>query len=668
MKKIKSFFKFLYTIRFFYIFTNLLFVLSLIIIYLSPGLDLDSNSALYWLAFIYNLIFSFAICGLDKEEHPHFYKTLLLCIIFNSTAFMLIFQGSSSYYKFLLISFNIVTLVIMYMFACDGYYSNFISYTIRRRLKYFLIIFLVFILMNIATSVVLWINTREKEWWKFLLYLGSDLSSIIKIIEEKNTNLIIIVVLVILINSFSFFVSGLIFVQSLIFTFKNRKIILLNKNAVNINKNKNIKIKKSILFYSSNIDKFRRELWFKFSNYNIQIKEEQIDSKYIFINSNDNIEDFLNNIKESLGDEKYDKYISRDKDRNNIIIIKKRWNNKLLWKSLWFKLESLNFYDNFQQLYEIEILDEFVVKNIEELTKKYSINSYIRINDNKIHFFSLMDKKNIILENFDKNRFMNTYYLKFITDKNIDEKDQFKNSLQELLTEKNLNLKHLSFQNKKTLISISDKNDIFNDKSEEIIKLLLEIKINDKSFLKKNNEKNSFIEYEMNSDNEIEQILIEIENKFFNSIKKEKKFIPKWINDFNKKEKNNSKKNNILVNDNSFHKLIIKTNVEAKLDQQLKEKIYELIGEDNILNFKETIYLSKYFWIFSEERHSFQFLIKNDIINEEILKKLNYLIRKYKSYQNKFESLYEKEKTNDLEYEIISINMSENLKCVFTKR
>ena len=653
-----------------YIFTHLLFVVSLIIIYLSPGLDLDNNSTLsllVFLSYIYNLNFSFVICGFHKKGPTIFsYKTLLLTI-FNFTAFMLIFQDSS-YYQFLLISFNIITLVSMYMFACDGYYSNFISYTIRRRLKYFLIIFFIFILLNITTSVVLWINTREKEWWKFLLYLGSDLSSIIKIIEEKNPNLIIIVVLVILINSLSFFVSGLVFVQSLTFTFKNRKIILLNKNAINIHKNKNIKIKEDILFYSPNIDKFRREL-FKSSNYNnIQIKEEPIDSKYIFINSDDNIEDFLNKIKESLGDKKYDKYISKDND-NNIIIIKKRRfniiNYKLLWTSLWFKLESLNFDDKFEQLYEIEIFD---VKNIQELTQKYSINSYIKKNDNKIHFFSLMDEKNLILENFDRNRFIRTYYLKFTTDKNTDKNtDKFKNSLQELLTEKSLNLKHLSFKNKKILISISDKNknDIFNDKSEEIIESLLEIKINDENFMKKNNKRKSFVEYQMNSDSEIEQILIEIENRFFNLIKEEKEFIPKWINTFNKKEKNNFKKNNVLVNHNSFHKLIIRTNVEAKLDQPLKEKIYELIGEDNILNFKETIYLSKYFWILSEEKHSFQFLIKNNILKDEILEKLNDLIQKYKSYHNKFESLYKKEKTNDLEYEIIPIDILDDLKCIF---
>ena len=109
-----------------------------------------------------------------------------------------------------------------------------------------------------------------------------------------------------------------------------------------------------------------------------------------------------------------------------------------------------------------------------------------------------------------------------------------------------------------------------------------------------------------------------------------------------------------------MHKIIIVRNNSAKLEQLLKERIFNFIGSDNIFNFDEKIYLSKSsFWNFPEEKHSFQFIVKNSFLaNEENRKNFENLINEYQYSYDRYK--FDNKTKNKFEYKIMPISPLED--------
>ena len=111
-----------------------------------------------------------------------------------------------------------------------------------------------------------------------------------------------------------------------------------------------------------------------------------------------------------------------------------------------------------------------------------------------------------------------------------------------------------------------------------------------------------------------------------------------------------------------MHKIVIVTNNSDKLEQSLKERIFNFIGIDNIFNFDEKIYLSKEkefsFWSF-KEKCSFQLLVKNSFLaNEENRKNFENLISEYQHSYDRYK--FDNKQNNKFDYKIIPINPLED--------
>ena len=210
------------------------------------------------------------------------------------------------------------------------------------------------------------------------------------------------------------------------------------------------------------------------------------------------------------------------------------------------------------------------------------------------------------------------------------------------------------------------------DRTEKIKELIL-----NKDYDKKINKKiKSKLIYQTNSKTELQQIWIKawkasikVNNlNFFNNywLITKKKLILKIKNNEIEKQKD------YLDTSNSIHKVIITTTREGKINQSLKDRIYDLVTFENIINFEETIYLSKKtFWSAPREKHSFQFLIKDFFKDEKNWKKFNNLINynkqshhKYKFYKYKFLNK-NSDDNDDIELEIIPVGnpINKNSKC-----
>ena len=483
-----------------------------------------------------------------------------------------------------------------------------------------------------------------------------------------------------IINSSLFFISALVFADSAKTVFSEEKgIIFIPTIKLESKKYQNIKLDKSLLNYPLNIHQFKKEFWDKFSNYKDQIEEEWVNDKYIFANSNEKIDDVLMNIKNKLGNELYEKYI--EKINENIIRIKS--NN--LWNLLKVdvKLINFNFNYHFQPLYKITIPnDKYIDQHIKKLAKKYSISFDFKLlnsdqsteNKKVIQFFSLKKNKISLLQDFDNKRLKRVYYLRFKLNcwKTFDW-ESIKSGLNSFLADElkleKISDHHYYNKHKKTLtLKFYDEFCIGNDKTEKILNV--EHSWFNDWFWKDKTKCETFLEYEMNWKEEKEQILIKTINSDYLFIKRP--FMTGWINKFDRKTKTKNKKKHkiesnsydfIEINKNStMHKIVIVTNNSDKLEQSLKERIFNFIGIDNIFNFDEKIYLSKEkefsLWSF-KEKCSFQLLVKNSFLaDEENHKNFENLINEYQYSYDRYK--FDNKPNNKFEYKIIPINPLED--------
>ena len=440
-------------------------------------------------------------------------------------------------------------------------------------------------------------------------------------------------------------------------------------------------LNKELLSVPLNLQKFKKEFWDKFPDYKDQIEEKWIKDKYVFVNSNEKIDDVLMNNKNKLGNKLYEKYI--EKINEDIIRIKS--NN--LWNLLKADIKLINFNFNyyFQPLYKITIPnDKDIDQHIKNLVKKYSINFDFKLlnsdqsteNKKVIQFFSLKNNKISLLQDFDNKRLKRVYYVRFKLNcwKTFNWKS-IKSKLKLFLTDE-LKLEeipdhhHYYNNHKKTLtVKVYDKFCIGSDKTEKILNAEYDCWFKD-WFWKDKTKCETFLEYKMNLQEEKEQILIKTLNT--NYWLHKQFFLTGWIDKFNKKikkaskEKQKSNKDNpnsndfVEINKSIMHKIIIVTNNSTKLEQLLKERIFNFIGSDNIFNFDEKIYLSKSsFWNFPEEKHSFQFITKNSFLAiDENLKKLKDLIIEYQHSYDRYK--FDNKIKNRFEYKIMPISPLED--------
>lgn len=480
-----------------------------------------------------------------------------------------------------------------------------------------------------------------------------------------------------IINSSLFFVSALVFAESAKTVFSEEKgIIFIPTIKLESKKYQNIKLDKSLLNHPLNIHQFKKEFWDKFSNYKDQIEEEWVEDKYIFANSNEKIDDVLMNIRNKLGNKLYEKYI--EKINKNIIRIKS--NN--LWNLLKGDVKLINFNFNyyFQPLYKITIPnDKDIDQHIKKIAKKYSINFDFELlnsdqsDENKkvIQFFSLKNNKISLLQDFDNKRLKRVYYVRFkLNCWRTFDWESIKSGLNSFLADElKLKLEVFYFYNKykKTLtLKFYDEFCIGNDKTEKILNV--EHSWFNDWFWKDKTKCETFLEYEMNWEEEKEQILIKTIYSDYLFIKQP--FMTGLINKFDRKKEKENKENHktkpnsddfIEINKNStMHKIIIVTNNSDKLEQSLKERIFNFIGIDNIFNFDEKIYLSKSsFWDFLKEKHSFQLLVKNSFLaNEENRKNFENLINEYQYSYDRYK--FDNKQNNRFECKIIPINPLED--------
>ena len=205
--------------------------------------------------------------------------------------------------------------------------------------------------------------------------------------------MLIIITMMTIINSSLFFISALIFADSVKTVFKGeRAIIFLPTVNSNVKKYSNIKINRSLL----NVHQFAKEFWDKFPDYKQQINERLIDGEYIFINSNEKMVDVLKNIRNKLGNKLYKQYI--EEINENTIKLKNKELKSIALIQKETKLMNFDFYYYFQPLYEITIPNnKDIDEHIKNLVKKYSINFDLELlnseksckNEKTIKFFSL---------------------------------------------------------------------------------------------------------------------------------------------------------------------------------------------------------------------------------------------------------------------------------------
>ena len=178
-----------------------------------------------------------------------------------------------------------------------------------------------------------------------------------------------------IINSSLFFVSTFIFACSVKTIFKEEKEIIFIP-TIKLKKYQNIRLDESLLNYSPNIHKFKKEFWDKFSNYKDQIKEELVKDQYIFVNPKEKEEEEeidMNRVFKNIQDKV-------EKINGNMIIMKR--SNSITWFNTNDELRNFNFLDYFQPLYKITIPND-IINDIEDLAKTYFINFDFKLLDSK---------------------------------------------------------------------------------------------------------------------------------------------------------------------------------------------------------------------------------------------------------------------------------------------
>lgn len=210
---------------------------------------------------------------------------------------------------------------------------------------------------------------EKLKWWQ--IFLVSLINCLCSILDQSSMPILIIITIMTIINSSLFFISALVFADSLKTVFNGEKtIIFLPTVKSNPKKYSNIKINRSSLL---NAHQFAKEFWDKFPDYKQQINERLIDGEYIFINSNEKMVDVLKNIRNKLGNKLYKQYI--EEINENTIKLKNKELKFIAWIKKETKLMNFDFYYYFQPLYEIKIPnDKDIDKHIKNLAKKYFIN------------------------------------------------------------------------------------------------------------------------------------------------------------------------------------------------------------------------------------------------------------------------------------------------------
>ena len=547
-------------------------------------------------------------------------------------------------------------LIIFLFLNLDLPLTKYLNYSFKRHKIFFsTFIFIILFITSISTSIIFSSNKNyiplNYSWQDvFLKIISSGLANDFEIPQSYS----ILFTAVVIINSLCFFLFGLLFAQSIFFTFKNRHKIFMD-SYVKSYANKKIIFNFGILYSDLNNQKFIKEFSSQFSNYYDETEETRMKNYWIF-NKNDTnfFKCFLNEIKEKIGDKRYKKYIQIKDEKNKIIMMKKiNWNIPLI-----NKLAKLDFYKNFSSLYEIKIknLDDINVKQrIHNLISKYSVPCYI--DEEKLtiksHFsFKNCFENNIKMENFTDNKIARNYLVKLEdSNKNINMsilEKEFKNLLIQM---PNLNLDESSFQINKSInqgfkISFYTHYQV-DDKRQEIGKLINDLNEKNKWSLKIKKYESS-LEYWTDSEQEREQIFIKM-NSYGDSSKlkkREENVKPVEINPEN--------------TSNYLKKVIIRSNSENKLDQSFKNELFNFFGSDNILDFEEKIYLNKSsLWELAKEKYSFQFILNTSSLDEKQLKEFNNLMIKHNSSFNKykfFSNLTKDQKNLELEYTILYLN------------
>ena len=655
---------------------------------------------------LYYLLFKFSkiiIFEKNEDQKLNLLKfSLIFSLFFISLVALLILLNLSklpliqnNYFRFWLILINIFSLILLYFYFSNHKMINWIFYPIRKKSKYYWNAIFICISLNLFISLFLsycnteqltYSNENKLIWLK--IFLLSFINCLCSMLKEFNVVTMLIITIMTIINLSLFFITALIFTDSLKTLFKEQKGIIFIP-TIKSKKYQTIKINKLFLNCPLNIHQFKKKFWDKFSNYKNQIKEELVKDQYIFVNSNEKMNDILQNINKLLNNKLYEKYI--DKINKNIIRIKDV--NFITWFNANVKLINFNFSYYFQPLYKITIPNhKNIYKCIEDFSKKYSINfhilNYEKFNKNEkmILFFSLKKHSISLLQDFDNTRLKRIYYirLKINSSKKFD-LNTVKTEINEWFwSELELTLlKHFYYYNKckKTLtLKFYDQFYAGEDKTKKILDL---IEIKNSSELKNYKFKDlletikkikceTFFEYKTESQEEREQILIKtldsnyLVNKFYDSF---------WVNKLDKKQNKLDKKkeknkknneqdtnNNLIMMDTPLHKVIVVTNNLDRLEQDFKEKIFNFIGFNNILNFNEKIYLSKSsFWDFPKEKHSFQFIVRNNFLSDaENLKRFKDLLNEYQYSYDRYNFNFNDQKDNKLNYQIIPITPLED--------
>lgn len=546
-------------------------------------------------------------------------------------------------------------LIIFLFLNWDLSLIKYLNYSFKRhKILFSVFIFIILFITTISTSIIFSFNKKyislNYSWADvFLKIISSGLANDFEIPQSSSA----LFTTALVINSLCFFLFGLLFVQSITFTFKNRHKIFMGSYVKSYEKKKII-FEYGILYSDLNNQKFIKEFSNQFLNYYDEVIETHMDD-YLIFNKNDiDFQSFLNKIKEKIGNKTYNKYIQIKDQENQIIMMKKiNWNIPLS-----NKLAKLDFYKNFSSLYEIKIknLDDTNVKQrIHNLISKYSVPCYI--DEEKLtiksHFsFKNCFENNIKMENFTDNKIARNYLVKLEdSNKNINMsilEKEFKNLLIQM---PNLNLDESSFKINKSInqgfkISFYTHYRVDN-KRQEIGKLINDLNEKNKWSLKMKKYK-SYLEYWTDSEQEREQIFIKM-NLYGYSFK-----LKKRNEDVKPTEINPENTSNYLK------KVIIRSNSESKLDQSFKNELFNFFGSDNILDFEEKIYLNKSsLWELTKEKYSFQFILNTSLLDEKQLKEFNNLMIKHNSSFNKykfFSNLTRDQKNLELEYTILYLN------------
>ena len=557
-------------------------------------------------------------------------------------------------YKVKIIFFTVDLVLIIFLFLNSNLpLTKYLNYSFKRHKIFFsTFIFIILFITSMSTSIIFSSNKNyiplNYSWQDVLLKI---ISSGLANDFETPQSYSILFTAVVIINSLCFFLFGLLFAQSIFFTFKNRHKIFMG-SYVKSYANKKIIFNFGILYSDLNNQKFIKEFSSQFSNYYDETEETRMKNYWIF-NKNDTnfFKCFLNEIKEKIGDKRYKKYIQIKDEKNKIIMLKQiNWiSNKL------FKLDFYKFFSRF--LYEIKIKnldDTNVKKNINNLISKYSVPCYIDEKNLSIKSrFSFKNcfENNIKMENFTDNKILKRHSFKLDNCNGGATKDIIENVLTQIPDLKLYNKSSFQIKKSKSInqgfkISFYTHYQV-DDKRQEIGKLINDLNEKNKWSLKIKKYEYS-LEYWTDSEQEREQIFIKM-NSYGDSFKL-------------KKRKENVKPVEINPENTSNYlkKVIIRSNSENKLDQSFKNELFNFFGSDNILDFEEKIYLNKSsLWELAKEKYSFQFILNTSSLDEKQLKEFNNLMIKHNSSLNKykfFSNLTKDQKNLELEYTILYLN------------